>query len=271
MDSSITAAGRALRAGDPLGALKRVALRDDPPALALRGIAMAQLGDLGARARAAAAGGARLRAARDGRAGALPDGRGRGGAGGARSRLAVAGAGRGAAHVRRARRSRERGPRAAAADPAPPAARADRRGGGRAARRSRSATGRRGSWPSPRLVALRDRAPPRAGRAGARGARPRARGGGAVGHRARCAPRSSTPAARWSCRRRASSRAGEARSLTLAEVEAVLASPDLVVDGCRRAARRGERSGAARAPAGAVRAAARAWRRRGPARRRATI
>src|SRR4029077_2349024 len=31
--------------GDPLGALKQVALRDDPPALALRGIAMAQLGD----------------------------------------------------------------------------------------------------------------------------------------------------------------------------------------------------------------------------------
>jgi len=46
MDSSITAAGRALRAGDPLGALKRVALREDPAALALRGIAMAQLGDL---------------------------------------------------------------------------------------------------------------------------------------------------------------------------------------------------------------------------------
>jgi DNA-binding transcriptional ArsR family regulator len=46
MDSSITAAARALRAGDPLGALKRVALRDDPAALALRGIAMAQLGDL---------------------------------------------------------------------------------------------------------------------------------------------------------------------------------------------------------------------------------
>jgi hypothetical protein len=46
MDSLITAAGRALAAGDPLGALKRVALRDDAPALALRGIAMAQLGDL---------------------------------------------------------------------------------------------------------------------------------------------------------------------------------------------------------------------------------
>ncbi|WP_028008579.1 hypothetical protein [Solimonas flava] len=46
MDSLITAAGRALAAGDPLGALQRVALRDDAPALALRGIAMAQLGDL---------------------------------------------------------------------------------------------------------------------------------------------------------------------------------------------------------------------------------
>ena len=45
MDSLITAAARALVAGDPLGALKRIALRDDPPALALRGIAMAQLGD----------------------------------------------------------------------------------------------------------------------------------------------------------------------------------------------------------------------------------
>ncbi len=46
MDSLITAAARALAAGDPLGALKRVALRNDAPALALRGIAMAQLGDL---------------------------------------------------------------------------------------------------------------------------------------------------------------------------------------------------------------------------------
>ena len=45
MDALITAAARALAAGDPLAALKRVALRDDPPALALRGIAMAQLGD----------------------------------------------------------------------------------------------------------------------------------------------------------------------------------------------------------------------------------
>ncbi len=46
MDWLITAAARALAAGDPFGALNRVALRDDAPALALRGIAMAQLGDL---------------------------------------------------------------------------------------------------------------------------------------------------------------------------------------------------------------------------------
>lgn len=50
MDALITAAGRALSAGDPLGALNRIALRDDASALALRGIAMAQLGDF-ARAR----------------------------------------------------------------------------------------------------------------------------------------------------------------------------------------------------------------------------
>jgi len=51
VDSLITAAARALAVGDPLGALKRIALREDPPALALRGTAMAQLGDL-ARGRA---------------------------------------------------------------------------------------------------------------------------------------------------------------------------------------------------------------------------
>ena len=46
MDSLITAAALSLAAGDPLGALKLVALRNDAPGLALRGIAMAQLGDL---------------------------------------------------------------------------------------------------------------------------------------------------------------------------------------------------------------------------------
>jgi len=45
MDSLTTAAARALAAGDPLAALNHVALRKDPPALALRGIAMAQLGE----------------------------------------------------------------------------------------------------------------------------------------------------------------------------------------------------------------------------------
>ncbi|MCA9706683.1 MAG: HTH domain-containing protein [Myxococcales bacterium] len=51
MDSAIDTAARALAAGDPLAALDRVALRDDAPGLALRGIAMAQLGEL-SRARA---------------------------------------------------------------------------------------------------------------------------------------------------------------------------------------------------------------------------
>jgi hypothetical protein len=68
MDSLVTSAARALAAGDPLAALKRIALRDDPPALALRGVAMAQLGDLDrARAllaRAAAGFGPRERLAR---------------------------------------------------------------------------------------------------------------------------------------------------------------------------------------------------------------
>jgi tetratricopeptide (TPR) repeat protein len=46
MDSLITAAARALATGNPLNALNFIALRNDAPALALRGIAMAQLGDL---------------------------------------------------------------------------------------------------------------------------------------------------------------------------------------------------------------------------------
>src|SRR3954471_7804618 len=46
MDSALSTAARALHVGDALSALKLVALRDDPPALALRGIAMAQLGEL---------------------------------------------------------------------------------------------------------------------------------------------------------------------------------------------------------------------------------
>ena len=64
MDALITAAARALAAGDALGALNRVALRDDAPALALRGIAMAQLGDL-ARAKALVRGAARAFGAKE--------------------------------------------------------------------------------------------------------------------------------------------------------------------------------------------------------------
>lgn len=64
MDSLITAAARALAAGDALGALNRVALRDDAPALALRGIAMAQLGDF-ERARTLVRGAARAFGAKE--------------------------------------------------------------------------------------------------------------------------------------------------------------------------------------------------------------
>jgi hypothetical protein len=44
VDSVLTAAAHALDAGDVLSALKRVALRDDAPGLALRGVALARLG-----------------------------------------------------------------------------------------------------------------------------------------------------------------------------------------------------------------------------------
>ena len=89
MDSLITAAARALAAGDPLGALKRVALRDDAPALALRGIAMAQLGDL-VRAKDLLRRAARAFGPKEaGGAGALRGGRSRDRFGVARSRLAA--------------------------------------------------------------------------------------------------------------------------------------------------------------------------------------
>jgi hypothetical protein len=69
MASPITAAARALPSGNALGALNWIALRDDAPALALRGIAMAQLGDLPRAgqllSRATRASQARARALRD--------------------------------------------------------------------------------------------------------------------------------------------------------------------------------------------------------------
>ena len=101
MDSLITAAARALAAGDPLGALNRVALRDDAPALALRGIAMAQLGDLAQGEDAAAERRARLRPERGGGARAMRGRRGRD-----RARLARPGLAGEGARRRRARRSK---------------------------------------------------------------------------------------------------------------------------------------------------------------------
>jgi DNA-binding transcriptional ArsR family regulator len=242
MDSSIAAAGRALRAGDPLGALKRVALRNDPPALALRGIAMAQLGDLArardllrraartfgptetvARARCLTAEAEVALAARDlaWPARALAE---------ALRTFAAHGDRENAAHARllQIRRLLLLG-------------RIDEAAGACAALESELDHG-----PS-RLVAVvhlvdfeialrRGRAEP--ARAALDRAREAAARSGIEALRAEVEHAGQAlvlPAARLLG-------AGGTRALAMAEVEALLASPDLVVDGCRRAARRGERS-----------------------------
>jgi DNA-binding transcriptional ArsR family regulator len=238
MDASITAAGSALRAGDPLGALKRVALRDDPPGLALRGIAMAQLGDL-ARAREL------LRRAA----------RGFGPGGVARARCLAA-----EAEVALAARDLTWAPQTLAEALRTFAAHGDRENAahtrllqvrrllllGRVDEAERaSAALETGAGPA-RLEAVAAlvtfEIALRRGRAGqAREALARAReaaarsGIGALAAEVEQAGRTLVlPAARLVV-------AGEARSLTLAEVEGVLSSPDVVVDGCRRVARRGAR------------------------------
>jgi len=239
MDSSITAAGRALRAGDPLGALKRVALRDDPAALALRGIAMAQLGDLG-RAREL------LRRAARGF--------------GPRETLARARCLTAEAEVALAARDLAWPPRALTEALRTFAARGDRENAAHARllqiRRllllgqvdeadGACATLELGAGPA-RLqavaalvtfeIALR-RGRAEQARDALSGAREAAARSGIGALRAEVEQAGRTlvlPAARLVA-------AGEARSLNLAEVEAVLASPDLVVDGCRRAARLRER------------------------------
>jgi hypothetical protein len=237
MDSSITAAGRALRAGDPLGALKRVALRDDPAALALRGIAMAQLGDL-TRAREL------LRRAARGF--------------GPRETLARARCVTAEAEVALATRDLAWPPRALSEALRTFAAHGDQENAAHARllqiRRllllgrvdeaeGAGATLELSAGPA-RLAAVAAlvafEIALRRGRAGqAREALARAREAAArSGIGALCAEVEQAgrtlvlPAARLVA-------AGEARSLTLAEVEKVLASPDLVVDGCRRTARRG--------------------------------
>jgi len=239
MDSAITAAGHALRAGDPLGAFKRIALRDDPAALALRGIAMAQLGDLG-RARELL-----RRAARGfGPNEAL-----------ARARCLTA-----EAEVALAARDLAWPPRALAEAARTFTVRGERENAAHARLlqlRHLLLLGRvdeadvacarlaLGGAPA-RLVAVAAlvafEIALRRGRAGqAREALGRAReaamrsGIGALAAEVEQAGRALVlPAARLAG-------AGEGRLLTLGEVEAVLASPDLVIDGCRRVARRGAR------------------------------
>jgi tetratricopeptide (TPR) repeat protein len=238
MDSAITAAGRSLRAGDPLGALKHVALRDDPDALALRGIAMAQLGDL-ARAREL------LRRAARGF--------------GPRETLARARCLTAEAEVALAARDLAGPPQALAEALRTFTARGDRENAAHTrllqirhllllgrVDEAEAACASLELGASARLAAVvalvtfeialrRGRAEAaREALASAREAAARS-GIGALCAEVEQAGRSLVlPAARLVT-------AGEARSLTLAEVEAVLASPDLVVDGCRRSARQGER------------------------------
>ncbi|WP_242332994.1 MULTISPECIES: helix-turn-helix domain-containing protein [Anaeromyxobacter] len=239
MDASITAAGRALRAGDPLGALGRVALRDDPAALALRGIAMAQLGDLG-RAREL------LRRAARGF--------------GPRETLARARCLTAEAEVALAARDLAWAPRALSEALRTFAARGERDNAAHArllqirrllllgrvdeadvacARLELDAGPARLAAVAALVtfeIALRRGRAERARAALARAREAAARSGiGALRAEIEQAGRALVlPAARLVA-------AGEARSLTLAEVEAVLTSSDLVVDGCRRAVRRGER------------------------------
>jgi hypothetical protein len=240
MDSAITAAGRALSAGDPLGAFKRVALRDDPPALALRGIAMAQLGDLG-RARELL----RRAARRFGPRETL-----------ARARCLTA-----EAEVALATRDLAWPPRTLTESVRTFTAHGDEANAAHArllsARRlllfgrvdeAETACSALGLRAAPaRLaaaaalvtyeVALRRVRAEEAREALARAREAAVRSGiGALCAEVEQAGRAlALPAARLVT-------AGDARPLILAEVEAVLASPDLVVDGCRRVARRGARS-----------------------------
>ena len=223
MDSLIAAAARALAAGDALGALKRVALRDDPPALALRGIAMAQLGEhprarellrraargFGAheelaRARCVVAEAEVALAMRD--------------LGGSPRALAAA-----AADARGARRPRQRAARAADRGAPAAAARPHRRGRRRALR----ATSMR--------AACRRRCG--GGRAG------RGRGGAALAaHRRGAAPRSPAPT------RRPSARACRRCIAEVAEARAALDRP-----AARRIARRPRAAAAPRRGRGAAR------------------
>jgi hypothetical protein len=239
MDSSITAAGRALRVGDPLGALKRIALRDDPAALALRGIAMAQLGDLKrarellrragrafgpretlARARCLTAEAEVALAARDLASPARALGE-------ALRTFTAHGDQENATHARllQIRRLLLLG-------------RLDEADGARATLQTGSAPARLAAIAAlvSFEIALRRGRAKLAEDALALAREEAARSGiGALRAEVERSGRTlALPAARVVI-------GGTARSLTMAEVEAMLASSDLIVDGCRRAARRGAR------------------------------
>jgi hypothetical protein len=239
MDSLIAAAGRALAAGDALSALKRVALRNDPPALALRGIAMAQLGEL-TRGRELL----RLAARGFGSHEAL-----------ARARCVVA-----EAEVALAMRELGGSPRTLSAAAAALDARADRANATQArlvAVRRWLLLGRLDeaaaalasldtrSLASPALVAVAElaaaeialrtlrTAPARDALSRAQAAAERARVPALIAEVAEAQAALDRPAAR--CRQ-----AGHEAPLRLADVEALFTSGALVVDACRRGLRRGD-------------------------------
>ena len=266
MDSLITAAARALATGDPLGALNRVALRDDAPALALRGIAMAQLGDLD-RAKALVRRAARAFGPREAVA---------------RARCVVA-----EAEIALASRDLAWPTKALAAAAATLEAHGDRANAAHArylearrllligrldeaehklgAARSFGAARRRCA---PSMSSRSPGSPCGASAPGRRRPRspaPRKPRAGRAFRRSR--PRSSRRSPCSTRRRRGSIARGEERPLLLEDVEALFASKALVIDACRNLVRERNTLVPLASASGAVRAGARA--RRGVARRRA--
>lgn len=235
MDSDLTTAARALRAGDPLGALKRIALREDAPALALRGIAMAQLGELAR---------AKMLLRRAGRSF------------GPRERLERARCATAEAEVALASRDLRWPTHALEQARRTFGALGDPHNGLHAAllqiRRllllgrvtdAGGALGKLDLRAAPAMLAARAElisfeialrrghtAPARTALARARAAADRSGIGPLRAEVERAGAAVALPAARLVAR-------GEQRTLVLAEVEALLASPHLIVDGCRRAAR----------------------------------